>query len=916
MIIMDPEKNPVELRHASPAPDGVDEPEWSAAQLKRFERKERRRRGRKRFVRLVITLAIVVGFAWYRSSSRASPYRYHSFDGPHHKKPLSNEESEKLFLSIPNPESALAASRDYATHPHLAGSTQDFSDAQVILQLFQDEFGITPPKKEPIYDAGSHASRFSTLGLTSSLRLKSPSAWIDVYYPVMNTPLDRQLSILGDDGKAVWEADLVEDGDPNDPEAHKYRDYVPAWHGLSKHGDAEGELVYANYGTQEDYAELVEAGANLTGKIVVTRYGGIFRGLKILGAQQLGAAGVLIYSDPRDDGYVTVENGYKPYPAGPARNPTSVQRGSVQFLSVYPGDPTTPGYPAYKEVNRTEGENIPKIPSLPISWQNAERLLEEIDEIYLDGGKLKEGKRRLSGKSSKAKVKLVNHVDNKVTPIWNTMAAIPGHIKDEVVIIGCHRDAWVMGAADPTSGTVSVHEVIKGFGALLKNGWKPLRTVVFASWDAEEYGLIGSTEYGEDFASWISDHVVAYLNLDVSVAGTQWTASASPSLAHLLKGAAEAVPHPTIRGRTVWDARHDEGPFEGLSQNGSVANVDAEFLQAYTAQKLAAPKTNIGPLGSGSDFTVFLQRLGVPSSDSGFKFTPTDAVYHYHSIYDSQHWQEVYADPGFVRHVAVAKQHGLTALRIVNSIILPFNTTQYALELDDYLDKVEALALTTDIDSPNFAGLRNAISAVQSASFKLDEEKVEAEKKFKEVLAQLPGRHTQCRRRNKFFDRMAQWVKFVFGVRSDLPPPMPDAGLAGHDHHGDMEIHMMSLDELEHWEAALESGFEIDQDEAHMHPRIPHGFPILKFIKAARRVGRANKKLRSFERGFIHEDGIKEREWYRHLGVAPGKWLGYGATTLPALTEAIALERNSTLVAYEASRLTNLLNKLAKEIHP
>ncbi|EDR12349.1 uncharacterized protein LACBIDRAFT_245820, partial [Laccaria bicolor S238N-H82] len=695
-----------------------------------------------------------------------------------------------LFSSIPNPESALAASRAYATHPHLAGSIEDFEDAK-------------------------------------------PTAWIDIYYPVMNTPLDRSLQILGSQGETIWTADLVEDGDPRDEEAHKYKDAVPTWHGFSCDGDVTGQLVYANYGLKEDYEELVSQGVNFTGKIVITRYGGIFRGLKVKGAEDLGAAGVLIYSDPRDDGFVTVKNGYAPYPAGPARNPTAVQRGSVQYLSFYPGDPTTPGYPAYENSDRTEGGNIPKIPSLPISWANAERLLEEIGDIYL--GSDSYGRKRVSGKVSDTHVRLVNHVDTKITPIWNTMASIPGHIKNEVVVIGCHRDAWVMGAADPTSGTVSLHEIIRGFGSLLRKGWKPLRTIVFASWDAEEYGLIGSTEWGEDFPSWIAEHVVAYLNVDVSVAGSRWTASASPSLAHLFKKAALDIPHPTIPGKTLWDAREDDG---------------------------------ILPLGSGSDFTVFLQRLGVRFSDEGFAFTPSDAIYHYHSIYDSQRWQEVYGDPGFHRHVAVARHLGLVGLRLIDSIIVPLNTTQYALELDEYLDQ----------SAVDFAPLRHSIKKLQIASFKLDKEKLKAEAKFRKILAR------------------AFWTRYL-----DIDIHYTDAAneFAGH-----------SIEEIGH-----------------------RPFPISKLIKAAKRVSRANNKLKAFERGFISEGGIKDREWYKHLGVAPGKWLGanhlrplatdytnslqgYGATTLPALTESLTIDKNVTLAQYEADRLVELFNTLARQTRP
>ncbi|TFK71755.1 Zn-dependent exopeptidase [Pluteus cervinus] len=823
-------------------------------------------------------------------------------------RPLTLEDREKLFLSIPSAGSALAASRDYATHPHLAGSAEDFSDAKAILQLFQDEFNIHAPRAPPIFPAGTTRSREATLRLTRKHTLLKPSAWIDVYYPVLNTPLNRSLEILSSENIPVWTADLVEDGDPLDEDAHRYKDAVPTWHGLSRDGIAEGQLVYANYGTKEDYDELVASGANLTGKIVIARYGGIFRGLKIKRAEELGAVGVLIYSDPRDDGYVTVQNGYTPYPAGPARNPTSVQRGSVQYLSIYPGDPTTPGYPAYENAERTEGTNIPNIPSLPISWSNAERLLEEIGEIYTT----RSGKRRLSGRSSVTSIKLVNHVDTKVTPIWNTMAAIPGHIRDEVVIIGCHRDAWVAGAADPTSGTVSLHEIIRGFGALLRKGWKPLRTIVIASWDAEEYGLVGSTEWGEDFSDWISDHVVAYLNVDVSVAGSQWNVGGSPSLAHIIKQTALDVPHPTIPGKTLWDARNDQGPFHGITPYVQNTTVDEEFMASYQVAQEAknSLQTGVSPLGSGSDYTVFLQRLGVASTDQGFSFTPSDAVYHYHSIYDSQRWQEVYADVGFHKHVAVAQHLGLLALRIIDSIVIPLNTTQYAFELSDYLAKVQNLVPHgTSID---FSPLETSIYKLQNASLALDAEKTTAETKFKELLGKLPRRpHLgECKHHGGTWNSFTRWVKGVFGVETlDEPFRSMHAGSV-HDSEREQYLAYIVNGEEEELEALLSQA--IAHQDTQSRDYIP--FPIGKFIKAAKRVARANKKLVAFERGFISEEGIPEREWYRHLGVAPGKWLGYGATTFPALTEAITIDNSTSAAHYQVYRLTMLLDRLTWDL--
>ncbi|KAJ3919944.1 hypothetical protein F5877DRAFT_39116, partial [Lentinula edodes] len=777
--------------------------------------------------------------------------------------------------SVPNTENATAIAKQYSKHPHLAGSLEDYHDALSILEFIQTELSIIKPHslEQPIYNAGTPKSRAKTIGLTSRLGPRNPTAWIDVYYPYLNTPLDRSLDILDGIGSSIWSADLREDGNAGDEDAAKYRDYIPPWHGLSAHGEGQGQLVYVNYGAYEDYEEVIASGQNLTGKVVIARYGGLFRGLKIQRAEELGAAAILIYSDPRDDGFVTVENNYVPYPDGPARNPTSVQRGSAMYLSSYPGDPTTPGKPAYDKAKREEAKNIPRIPSLPISWANAERLLKEIGDVYTEVGQ--NGYRKLSGKASEKEVKVVNHVDGKITPIWNTMAAIPGHVRDEVVIVGCHRDAWVLGAADPVSGTVALLEIVRGLGTLLRSGWKPLRTILIASWDAEEYGLIGSTEYGEDFAEWISEHAVAYLNVDVSSAGSRWDAVASPSLAHLIRQTAMDVPHPSEEGKTLWDAKEDEGPFKPILEIGNI-HADADVMEAYEATRnIRLGKTEgkdgtaVGPMGSGSDFTVFLQRLGIASSDQGFAGTPYDAPYHYHSIYDSFQWQEVYADPGFKKHVAIAQHLGLLVLRLTDSIVVPLNTTQYALELDGYLDRSgEILTVQTA-----FSTLRQYIAQLQDISILLDIEKQEAEKHFKELLDQMPSFPsstfivTTGGARRTFVYRFKEWVKRLFGVqcpRDTFLLPLPP--------------------------------------------------PILEFIRAAKRVSRANRKLFLFERGFIDEGGIKDREWYRHLGVAPGKWLGYGATTFPALTEAITIDKNLTAAIFESGRLVKLLEQMIESL--
>jgi N-acetylated-alpha-linked acidic dipeptidase len=760
---------------------------------------------------------------------------------------LRGKKAEQLFLSVPDIDSAITASRVYAGKAHMAGSPGDFDTAKYFLAHLQEEFQIDHSSSDiPLYSAGSRESREATLSIST---LDEPKAWIDVYYPILNSPLDRSLEILGDDGNPVWSAELEEVADETDPYAFKSADAVPTWHGISRGGQAEGKLIYAHYGRQKDFDALVEAGVDFSGKIVLTRYGGVFRGLKIKRAQELGAAAVLVYSDPHDDGTVTVENGYVPYPHGPARNPTSVQRGSVQFLSLYPGDPSTPGYPSYENSTRVEGGSKPTIPSLPISWANAEVLLKHLEE----------------GQEGPT-VRLVNNVDEKVTPIWNVMGVIPGHVKNEVVVIGAHRDAWVTGASDPSSGTVSLSEVIRGFGVLRKEGWSPLRTILITSWDGEEFGLVGSTEWGEDFSEWIKDHVVAYVNMDTSASGSRLKAAGSPLLAHLLRETAEQIPHPTSEERSLWDARGDSGTLFGEHMNAEIAAMHEDEL-------LAVDSIGVSPLGSGSDYTIFLQYHGVPSTDGGFTSTLHDPVYHYHSIFDSQYWQELYGDPGFSRHVAIAKHIGLQVLRLSGDIILPFNTTHYSIELESYLDNVASIAVAGSYDV-DLSPLRGSLHALQSASLALDSAKTKAEHKLRKILKRLKKRHGICRKILHKIHKASCKLMKVFGKDK----------CESKDKHGDMERERS------------------------------HGRPSRRLLKAIQRVQAVNKRLIAFERGFISKDGIKDREWYKHLGVAPGKWSGYGATTFPGITEALTMDKNATAATYEAGRLKVLIDNLVETI--
>jgi len=662
----------------------------------------------------------------------------------------------------------------------------------------------------------------------------------------LNAPTGKStLEILDETGKAVWKADLSEKVPKkgSSPVEYKFANAIPPFHGYSKNGTGQGEVVYANFARKEDFEDLVSKGVDFNGKVVVARYGAIFRGLKIKFAQEHGASAVLLFDDPSVDGVVTVANGYKPYPDGPARNPTAVQRGSVQFLSMYPGDPTTPGYPSYPNATRLEGRSIPGIPSLPISWENAQRIM--------DG---------------KHTVKVVNSVNTGFTRIWNTMAVIPGHIKVVVDVIGDHRDAWVMGAGDPTSGTVSMVEVIKGYGALLRQGWKPLRTVMFASWDAEEFGLVGSTEFGEDFKGWIKEHVVAYMNLDVSTAGSQLRLDASPSLADIARKVASSIPHPTDANRILWDMRDDKGPFSGP--------LASDVIPLFDGTSNAPSSTGVGPLGSGSDYTVFLQHIGIASVDQGASHGSHDAAYHYHSVYDSHHWMNLYGDKGFKAHVALARHLGVLGLKFIDSVILPLNTTRYCEDLFGYVDKIESEAANLDI-SLTFKSLRKTISRLERTSRHLDKRKDDAEKRLLRLLKKWRHTHDEAALSEHTHKRTLR--NFRFGkatanlhARSKSHPHRP--------HHGDRD-------------------------------RL-----LRKIIKAGKRVQRINRKLATFESGFISSEGIKDREWYKHLGTAPGKNLGYGATTLPAISEAITEDKNATFAQEQVDRLQHLLCKLNRHM--
>ena len=397
------------------------------------------------------------------------------------------------------------------------------------------------------------------------------------------------------------------------------------------------------------------------------RYGGAFRGLKVRAAELSGAAAVLVYSDPKEDGYTRG----KVYPSGPLRPESSVQRGSVQYSNFYSGDPLTPFVAATKDAPRINisDANIPKIPALPISYEDAEPFLKALVGHGFKASSISKSWQGglpftyWTGPAGKASLYLQHNFS--VKPIWNVIATIPGKREvDRAIIFGNHRDAWVFGAVDPNSGTSIMLETARVFGKMLKKGWRPDRTLVFASWDGEEYGLLGSTEFVEEKAAILNKTLIAYINIDQGAYGRNFLASATPSLQTLIRQVAKTVVDPKS-GKRLYDVWKKQG---------------------------GSGKGRISELGFGSDYVPFIHQVGVASMD--IRFSGPYGVYH--SNYDSFNWIEKFGDPGFKYSKVLCESifsfnvvTGKILLRLMNSDVLPFDYSIYARALEGYLVDVK-----------------------------------------------------------------------------------------------------------------------------------------------------------------------------------------------------------------------------------
>lgn len=435
---------------------------------------------------------------------------------------------------------------------------------------------------------------------------------------------------------------------------------VIAFNGYGAAGDVRGEVVYVNYGLIEDYAQLDSMGVSVKGRIVIARYGRSFRGIKAREAEKNGAVGLIIYSDPADDGYARGDV----YPAGPMRPSNGVQRGSVMNAN---GDPSTPGYPSIANAKRIAVADmaVPRIPVVPVSYANASELLRGLTGNSIPQSWQGALPFRYHVGPGPVQARIAVATDAATNPykqIWNTFGTIRGkEFPDEIVMIGAHRDAWGPGAADNVSGTVSVLEAARAISEQVKEGKRPKRTIVFATWDAEEWGLIGSTEFVEEDSLRLTRSGVAYLNQDDIAQGPNFGGGGSPSLRSLLRDVTRSVPHPGGQGSVyeVWRKR---------------ANLAADTLEPA-----------MGDPGGGSDFAGFFNHLGIPIADWGFG-GPAGV---YHSAYDSYHWMSKFGDPTFEFHAASAQIGATALLRIANAEILPYDYVEYARTLQRFVSQVE-----------------------------------------------------------------------------------------------------------------------------------------------------------------------------------------------------------------------------------
>ena len=652
-------------------------------------------------------------------------------------------EIEERFRSVPDPERLREYLEFMSEEPHIAG----FGDGSLRVAQYALE-------------------KFRSFGL---------DAEIEETEALMPLPVERQVEVLGPEPYTLRLAEpaVPEDEDTSDA------GLLPTYNAYAADGDVSAEVVYVNYGIPEDYETLAELGVSVEGKIVIARYGRSWRGIKAKLAQDNGAVGALLYSDPEEDGYYRGLT----YPEGPYRPKWGVQRGSIMDMPTHPGDPLTPGFGATEDrekLTRETARTLVRIPVLPISWGDAYPILEQLrgEPAPNDDWKGALPFTYHIGPGP-TRVRMRTAYDWQVRKLFNVIARIEGsEYPDEWIVHGNHHDGWCNGATDPISGAVALMETARGFGELLAAGHRPRRTVVFALWDGEEWGLLGSTEWAETHREALGEGGVVYINTDST--GKGWLSLAgSHTLQKFVNEVAREVTDPE-RGVSVFEAAR-------ARRLETAANPEAR------AEIEQGDDLRLGALGSGSDYTVFIDHLTMASLNLGFGGDSPGGVYH--SNYDTFHWYEKFSDSEFVFGRTLSQVVGTAMWRLANAAVLPFGFTDLAAVMRGYVQEIrETHAAMESPPEIAFESIEQALDALE-----------EAGQGYERALASLSG-------------------------------------------------------------ASSES------------------------VLGSPRLSQLNHLLYTSERRLGYEEGLPNREWFRHQVYAPGFFTGYGVKTIPGVREGIEEE--------------------------
>ncbi len=713
---------------------------------------------------------------------------------------------ESKFKSIPEPGRMREAMRRLSAHPHHVGSAYDKTNAEWIRDQFRS------------YGWQADIENF------------------DVLFP---TPKERLVEMVS---PTTFKADLNEKKIDVDPTSGQTDEQLPPYVAYSHDGDVTGPLVFVNYGVPADYEELERHGISVKGAIVIAKYGGSWRGIKPKVAAEHGAIGCLIYSDPGNDGYALGDV----FPKGPMRPSQGVQRGSVADMPTYPGDPMTPGVGATKDAKRLpldQVTTITKIPTLPISYGNAQPLLAALSGAAVPSawrGGLPITYRFGPGP---AKVHMVVKSDWNTRTLYDVIAKLPGTTEaSQWVIRGNHHDAWVNGAEDPISGLVAELEEARALGELVKQGWKPKRTIVYAAWDGEEPGLLGSTEWVETHGDELAQHAVAYINSDTNGRG-YLDIEGSHILEKFINGVEKDIQDPEANV-SVWKRNQARTLRSGTPE-------EKKDIRDREDQRIDA-------LGSGSDYSSFLQHAGIPALNLGYGGEDNGGIYH--SVYDDFYWYTHFSDTSFVYGRALAQTAGTAVMRLASADVIPFSFGNLAETARTYVTQLQKLR---DTRNDQIAETNRAIDEGVYAT------------------VNDPRQPT------------------IAPARRETPPQFNFAPL------------LNAVDSLTRASARYDRAFSSGTMSAGASAAVSTRSAAIHSI---------NERLLQAERAMTSSEGLKGRPWYRHMLYAPGFYTGYGVKTMPGAREAIEqgtwseVDGEIVRIAAALTREATLVSQLAGDL--